>query len=280
MSECIVCGKTKHRHLYSGVVQCLNCGHVFSNMELTDNELREIYQKDYFFGDEYSDYIADKQTIQKNLRKRLEVLMKFADVTHHRHVLEIGCAYGFFLELAKDHFDIAVGLDISEDGVRYARDVLGVTAYQADLLQYDFSDQMFDVVCMWDTIEHIRDPHRYIEKISSIVPSGGLFALTTGDIDSLMARLQRNRWRLIHPPTHIHYFSKRTLTRLLRKHAFEPIYNHYCGFFRSIDNVAYNLFVLRQKRPALYELIRRTGLGRFDFYLNLYDIMFVIARKQ
>jgi hypothetical protein len=132
---------------------------------------------------------------------------------------------------------------------------------------------------MWDTIEHIRDPHLYIEKISSIVPKDGLLALTTGDIDSLLARLQRDRWCLIHPPTHIHYFSRRTIKCLLRQYGFETIYNRYCGFFRSIDNIAYNLFVLRQKRPYLYNIIKRSGLGRIDFYINLYDIMFVIARR-
>lgn len=279
MLKCVVCGAADHDNIYSGIIRCSNCGHVFADINLTDGELQEIYRKNYFFGDEYSDYIADKRIIQKNFRKRLEVLKRFTNVDQHRRILEIGCAYGFFLELARDHFRTVVGLDISEDGIRHAREVPGVTAYQSDLLKYDFSNQMYDVVCMWDTIEHLRDPHCYIEKLSSVVPSGGLLALTTGDIDSLMARLQRDHWRLIHPPTHIHYFSQRTLARLLRQHGFEPIYSRYCGFFRSFDNVAYNLFVLRQKRPQLYDLVRRSGLGRIDFYLDLRDIMFVIARK-
>lgn len=280
MSQCIVCCNSKHDQLYKGIIRCSNCGHIFADINLTDEELRDTYRKNYFFGDEYSNYVADKRVIRKNFQKRLEVLREFIDADHHNRLLEIGCAYGFFLELAKEQFKIAVGLDISEDGIRYARDVLGVIAYQADLLQHDFSGQMFDVVCMWDTIEHIRDPRLYIEKLSSIIPKDGLLALTTGDIDSLIARLQRDRWRLIHPPTHIHYFSQRTLSLLLRQYGFEPIYSHYCGFFRSIDNVAYNLFALRQQRPELYKIIQRSGLGRIDFYLNLYDIMFVVARKR
>ncbi len=280
MPECIICNNSKHNHLYKGIVQCSNCGHVFANMNLTDEELQDIYRKNYFFGDEYSNYIADKISIQKNFQRRLEVLQKFIDIERHNSLLEIGCAYGFFLELAKRRFKVAIGLDISEDSIRYARNVLGVDAYQSDFLKYDFSDQIFDVVCMWDTIEHLRDPHLYIEKLSFMIPKDGLIALTTGDIDSLIARIQRDRWRMIHPPTHIHYFSRRTISLLLNKYGFEPIQNRYCGFFRSIDNVAYNLFVLRQRRPKLYKIIQRSGLGRIDFYLNLYDIMFVIARKR
>lgn len=280
MPECIICNNSKHSYLYKGIVRCSSCGHVFANMNLTDEELQNIYRKNYFFGEEYSNYIADKKSIQKNFQRRIEVLQEFIDIERHNRLLEIGCAYGFFLELAKRIFKVAIGLDISEDSIRYARNVLGVDAYQSDFLNHDFSGQMFDVVCMWDTIEHIRDPHLYIEKLSFMIPKDGLLALTTGDIDSLMARIQRDRWRMIHPPTHIHYFSRRTISLLLNKYGFEPIQNRYCGFFRSIDNVAYNLFVLRQKRPKLYKIIQRSGFGRIDFYLNLYDIMFVIARKR
>ena len=44
---------------------------------------------------------------------------------HHR-LLEIGSAYGFFLELVRDRFD-AVGIDITADGTRYAKEALGLT---------------------------------------------------------------------------------------------------------------------------------------------------------
>jgi len=279
VSTCIVCRSKQHYLLYEGILRCSECGHVFADFTPDDSYLWDIYRKDYFFGEEYSNYVADRRVIQKNLRRRLSVLQRFINWEKHNHLLEIGCAYGFFLDLVRERFKFAVGLDISEDGIRYARERLGVNAYQVDFLQYDCSHRMFDIVCMWDTIEHIRDPHLYIEKISSIVPKDGLLALTTGDIDSLLARLQRDRWRMIHPPTHIHYFSRRTIERLLRQYGFEIVYNRYCGFFRSIDNIFYNLFILRQKKPYIYNIIRKSGLSRFDFYINLYDIMFVIARR-
>jgi len=102
----------------------------------------------FFFGEEYSDYVADQRVIQKNFRKRLSVLRRFINPEKHSRLLEIGCAYGFFLDLVRKQFKIAVGLDISEDGVRYAREELGVDAYQVDFLHYDCSPQIFDVICM------------------------------------------------------------------------------------------------------------------------------------
>jgi hypothetical protein len=44
--------------------------------------------------------------------------------------------------------------------------------------------------------------------------------------------------------------------------------------------VAYNILVLRHQRPDLFKQLERTGLTKFGFYLNLYDIVFVIARRR
>lgn len=278
--KCIVCGSTHAMLAYPGILRCQECGYTFVDLYLRDDEVCKLYRKEYFFGDEYEDYVADKSVIQKNFGLRLKVLREFLNPAEHRRLLEIGSAYGFFLEIARDEFAAVLGMDITEDGVRYARSELKVDVIQADLLQYDFGDDKFDVVCMWDTIEHLQRPDLYIEKISKYMKGGSLLAITTGDIESLNARIRKKKWRLLHPPTHLHYFSKRTLTRLLGQHEFDVIYNRYCGFYRSVDNIAYNVLVLRHQRPSLYRLLKRSLLTKWDCYLNLYDILYVIARKR
>ena len=104
--------------------------------------------------------------------------------------------------------------------------------------------------------------------------------MTTGDIGSLNARLGGRRWRLIHPPTHLHYFTRRSLLRLLDRHGFEPVYDRSCGFYRGADFTAYNLLVLRWRQTWLYELLKRLRMTRFDFYLDLGDIRYVVARRR
>lgn len=280
MDKCIVCGSAHSGQLYAGILKCQDCGYVFADTCLTDEELLELYRKNYFFGDEYSNYLADKRAIQKNFKLRLKVLRAFLNPIHHRCLLEIGSAYGFFLDIVRDDFDRVQGIDITEDGVRYAREQLSLEVIQADFLKHDFGNQKFDVVCLWDTIEHLRCPDLYLEKISKHMNEGSLLTLTTGDIESLNGRLKKNRWRLLHPPTHLHYFSRRTLRKILDRYEFDVIYDRYCGFYRSINNVAYNILVLRREKPALYNILRRSGFLNFDFYLNLYDIMYIIARKR
>jgi ubiquinone/menaquinone biosynthesis C-methylase UbiE len=277
---CLVCDARNSAPLYAGIVRCRSCGYVFADANLSDEELRRIYNEGFFTGEEFSDYAADEKYFRKNFDARLRVLRRFLDPARHRKLLEIGSAYGFFLDTARQDFASVEGIDITDEGVASARERFKVEAVCADFLAHDYGARTFDVVCMWDTIEHLREPQRFVEKISALTESGALLALTTGDVESLNARLRKSRWRLIHPPTHLHYFSRRTIARLLSRHGFEVVYNRYCGFYRSVDNVAYNVLVLRHQLRRPYALLRRVGLTRLGFYLNLYDGMYVIARKR
>jgi hypothetical protein len=118
---------------------------------------------------------------------------------------------------------------------------------------------------MWDTIEHLLKPHLYLEKISRHTRPGGLIALTTGDIKSLNARLMKKKWRLIHPPTHVYYFSLDTLRRLLWRYGFEIIYHKHCGLYRSLDLALYQLLVLRSGTEWIYRKLNSLGVGENSF---------------
>jgi 2-polyprenyl-3-methyl-5-hydroxy-6-metoxy-1,4-benzoquinol methylase len=280
-ATCIVCGAVGQAlPLYPGILRCGTCGYVFADMRLTDEELFALYNERFFTGAEFSDYAADERFFRKNFQLRYKELKRFIDPKRHKHLLEIGSAYGFFLDEVRHEFASVQGIDITDAGVRAARERFGLDVVQADFLAHDYGAQKFDVVCMWDTIEHLRAPHLYLKKVAQHTQPGALLAVTTADVESLNARLRSERWRMIHPPTHLHYFSAATLTRLLDRHGFDVIYNRYCGFYRSVGNVAYNVLVLRQQKPWLLKPLERIGLTKLGFYLNLYDIMYVIARRR
>lgn len=280
MPSCLVCDGRDFGSFAAGLRRCEKCGYVFADLALTDAEFSALYERSYFFGEEYLDYLAERAVLQRNFSKRLEVLQRFLDPSRHRRLLEVGCAYGFFLDLVRERFERVVGIDVAGEGVRHAREHLGLDARHGDLVEQKFGDERFDVVCLWDTIEHLRNPRRYLEKIGSLVGKGGLLAVTTGDIGSLNARLKREHWRLIHPPTHAHYFSRVTLRRLLARCGFDVVYERHCGNYRSLGNIAYNILTLRWKKPGLYRFVTRLGVEQLAVYLNLYDILYVVARKR
>lgn len=277
---CLVCKGDRSDVLYPGILACRGCGFVSADLDLTDGEFEQLYQHDYFHDGEYRDYRADAPVLRRNFRLRLKVLRKYLEPGRHKHLLEIGSAYGFFLETAKTAFETVEGVDIFADGVRHAREALGLDVHAGDFLHYDISGRTFDVVCLWDTIEHLRRPDLYLEKVGRHTGRGALLAVTTGDIASLNARLRKRRWRLIHPPTHAHYFSRDTLSLLLDRCGFDVIYSGYCGFYRSVDQVVHGLQTGAGLSRRLYDVLRRTGITELGFYLNLYDIMYLIARRR
>lgn len=279
MNKCTVCASSNSTVLYEGILKCKDCTHVYADLSLSEEEFSRLYDKEYFFGEEYSNYVADKKVHQKNFQLRWSVLKRFLDSGRHRNLLEIGSAYGFFLDQVRNEFATVQGIDITRDGVRYARETFNLNVICESFLNSDFGDRSFDVVCMWDTIEHLPQPHLFLQKITKLTRPGALLTITTGDIDSFNARIMKRKWRLIHPPTHAHYFSGKTLSELIRRNHFEILYSRYCGFYRSIDNMAWNFLVLRRHNRALYDLIVKTRAVRFLVYLNLYDIRYVIARR-
>lgn len=277
MNKCTICNKANPSLLYQGIYQCQFCDHAAADTKLSDQELFQLYSKNYFFGLEYSNYLKDQKVLEKNFTLRMKTLTPF--LQRKNTLLEVGSAYGFFLNLVKNEFQKVQGIDICEEGVRYAAETFKLNVKQGDFLKEDFSNQTFDLICLWDTLEHLQAPELYIEKMAQCTEPGSIVSLTTGDIQSMNARFRKEKWRLIHPPTHLHYFSKKSLSFLLEQNGFEVLYNKYCGFYRSIDNIAYNIFVLRKKRESVYRLLKKLRITDVYLYMNLFDIMHVIARR-
>jgi SAM-dependent methyltransferase len=276
--NCLVCGGKLRPSRLPGLLRCEECKFTTASLSLSEEQLRQLYTAGYFTGNEYRDYIADRSVIEKQFRLRLRRLLPFVMDARAKRLFEIGCAHGFFLEMARNTFCAVEGIDISDDAIAYARHHLGLEARNADFLTHQFGFQP-DLICLWDTIEHLSRPDLYLQKMADSLSPGGLLALTTGDLDSWLARVRGRRWRQIHPPTHLHYFSRKTLSRLLQRYGFDIKFIGSEGMFRSVDTMAYILLCLKHQRPNLYATLRKAHLLNWDLYLNLGDIVFVVAEK-
>jgi SAM-dependent methyltransferase len=277
---CLICRGTDIEPLYKGLLRCRQCDYRFADFQQTDQDLAKLYDSSLFHEGNFFDYAADEEYFKKNFRLRLKVLRRFLDKERHRRLLEIGSAYGFFLDVARNDFAEVLGIDLTDEGVKHTREQLNLPAIQADFLQHDFGESRFDVVCMWDTIEHLRRPDLYVEKIASLTEPGALLTITTGDVQSLVARARGSKWRMIIPPVHLHFFSTNTLTSLLNNYGFDVIYNRYCGYYRGAANVAYIILTQHRNQQRLFDRLQRAGVLNWGFYLNVYDIMYVIARRR
>lgn len=282
-THCLVCNKNSFTEIYNNtLLKCNNCGFVTANLQLDEDVLKKIYTENYFKGEEYVDYIRDKIILQTNFKKRLQKIFKLTPKTKIKNTLEIGCAYGFFAELIKKELQQQtkyIGYDIVPEAINYAQKKLGQNVFCKDYLKTNTTEKYTDVF-MWDVIEHLPNPDKFLEKIYSETSQGGRIYITTGDIGRFIPRTQKANWRMIHPPSHLHYFSKQTLSLLLHQKGYKVIDISYPPVSRSIHLIFYSLFMLR-KQPStftkkIYDLIPKS----WSIPINTFDIMFVIAEKE
>ncbi len=281
MIECVVCGNKDNFNLkFDNLSECIKCNHIFYSKNMSFDEITKIYSDDYFFGDEYINYLDERKQIEKNTKLRINTISKYVKNLKNKNLYEIGCAYGFFLNASKNIFKSLNGIDVNTNAINFAFNKLKLKLDKGDFLNKNIQDNYYDIFCMFDVIEHLSRPDLFIEKIHNISKKNSYLIITTGDIKSINARIKGKKWRLIHPPSHIHYFSKKTITRLLEKNNFKVININHCGYYRSF-NFIYN------KIPFFYKYLswisknkKISKILNLDIYLNLFDIMFVIAKKN
>lgn len=167
----------------------------------------------------YRDYAALGPGMQRTARARLRRITRILPTARpsRLRLLEIGCGVGIFLEEARRIGWEAVGVEVSAYAAAKTRE-RGLEVYHAAIEDVSFADDLngpFDVVALWDTIEHLRDAFGVLRRAAAALRPGGVLALSTGDLTSLCARLSGPRWHLFNLPEHLYFFTPAALRGML-----------------------------------------------------------------
>jgi 2-polyprenyl-3-methyl-5-hydroxy-6-metoxy-1,4-benzoquinol methylase len=262
------------------LARCRACGFV-TWPGARSQDVETLYDEDYFTRVDYPDYVGNESSLRRSMRRHLDQMSRYGGL--EGNLLEIGCAYGFFLDEARRHFSRVMGIDVAASAVSHARQALGLDARAGRFLDMDFDEESFDAVCLWDTIEHVPRPERFLDRARTLLHPGGWLYLTTGDLSSLNARLRGARWRQIHPPSHLHYFSRATIQRLLERLGFEVVGFETAAYYHTVHNVLASI-ALREGTTARVARVLLRAMGepvarRLGLWVDLGDIMFVVARR-
>ena len=278
--SCCVCGDSEHRPKWSLLLECQTCGFVFFN-ESNQPDLTKLYTEDYFHGGEYTDYLGEEPALRRSMKRHLDQMARYQ--TASDRLLEVGCAYGFFLNEAKSRYSEVIGIDIAEEAVSHAKQNLEIQAHTGDFTAHPFTQASFDTICLWDTIEHLPNPDQFGQRALDLLKPGGHVFLTTGDISAFNARLRGRNWRQIHPPTHVSYFSRATMKRMLERIGFEEVSFETASYYHTLRHI---LGAIKMRKGILgsmagvaQRLLSDGIIGKCGFWLNLGDTMFVSARR-
>ena len=124
-------------------------------------------------------------------------------------MLEVGCAYGRFLAAARARGYDVTGVELSANAAASARARLGLRVHGGQLGDAPL-DGPYDVICIWDTLEHVPDPAQFWLAIRKVVADDGVVLFSTPDVSSMPARLLGPRWWTLKPTEHLSHFTPDT----------------------------------------------------------------------
>ena len=226
-STCPACGRLPHDSftLSNGehLMRCPGCGLGWWKWGAFDPA--GFYDQGYFQSAEvargYSDYQALEPGLRATARARLRRLGRWlasrVDPGTPPSLLDLGCGTGVFLDQARQAGYGVSGVEVSGYAGERAR-ARGLEVTVGAVETWTVPQASFDVITMWDVIEHLRDPVAVVQVAARGLKPGGVLALSTGDIDSWCARLSGRGWHLFNLPEHLFFFSSRSL-HLLLEHA-------------------------------------------------------------
>lgn len=227
-ARCRLCGRPARRtaaRLADSVryIAC-GCGVTYPEPFPSDSDLHAIYDQGYMDLEipGHGLHLRFKPAYREAYRRERDLTL--ADLglqpqaLRGKRVLDVGCANGIFLDYLRDHDVSAVGIDVSSEMVEAARG----RGLDARLQALDEVEGRWDVIALWDVLEHLPDPQDALRRIAALLDPGGELLLQTPCIGLISAAFGA-QWRNYIYPQHVHLFSERGLRAWLREHGFRTL---------------------------------------------------------
>jgi 2-polyprenyl-3-methyl-5-hydroxy-6-metoxy-1,4-benzoquinol methylase len=211
------------------LVQCEHCALAYVRNPPVTEELHRLYD---FKAGYHLCFRDDDKACEEHIavaRQHYGFVRKY--ITRGR-LLDIGCSAGFFLKVARDHKWETYGLEISQGTAALAEERYGLQVTVGSLQEETFDPGYFDVVTMWDVLEHVDDPKKTLTLVNRILKDDGIVAISTPNIDGLFPKLSYkvanfiNYWPHPEPPRHLFQFSRKTLGQVLKLTGFKLLAVH------------------------------------------------------
>jgi len=295
--KCLLCGCKefnirydfgKHRILY-----CTDCKFMWLYPQPTKLDLQSVYNENYFHNHNffldnnksiygYYDYISERFNKQSQFQDVLDEITDMLDdfKPGKLRYLDIGCGLGYMLDIAHDRGFEVEGVEFNSYAVEKIRSKYTFPVFNGDII--DFPGRNFDVVSMFDVIEHLTDPLRAVSKVRGILNPQSLFILTTTDCDSIVSRLLgKNLEDFRRIREHLFFFNRDNIRILLERAGFEVIETRFYGHTFRLDFLASRIKMMSPCiGDVLLKVLRYLHISNSNLYINPFTKMIVFSRPN
>ncbi len=199
------------------IVECTNCGLFYLNPKPDSTEIDRYYPEDYI---SYPKAIEDESSKFRKLDRRYGLYKRCNEVIKRTgkagRILDVGCATGIFLYGMKQRGWETFGVEPSHHAAEFARKRFNLEVVEGYLEEANFESSYFDVVTLWDVLEHVPSPRETLKEISRILKPGGWLVLSLPNPDSWERSWFGKYWAGWDVPRHFHIFNQDTLTHYLQ----------------------------------------------------------------
>jgi 2-polyprenyl-3-methyl-5-hydroxy-6-metoxy-1,4-benzoquinol methylase len=138
-------------------------------------------------------------------------------------ILDVGCGDGYFLKYMKDNGWETYGVEPGEVASKYAKDVLKVNVFNGELKEASYPNKYFDVITLFEVLEHLHDPSANLSEIGRVLKEDGLLITTVPNFAGFSYKIFKERRVAIDAPRHLYHFSQKTLGKILEKMEFKVL---------------------------------------------------------
>ncbi len=233
--SCVACLGNQISHLTTRgeypIWKCADCGHGWVSPMPNEEHLDQFYSSEEGIHVQYD-------FPERSIRKHAQRLFRWIHQAKRPPgtLLDVGCGRGVHLEVARKLGWDVVGVDHSSR----AREIClqrGMRIYPGlDSLERDFGQGAFDVITLWEVLEHSRDPHVFLVHLRGMLKDRGILALSTPNFCSVVARANLATWHELRPPMHLHYFTPASLEKLLGQCGLKTLNQlTYASYNKTVD---------------------------------------------
>jgi ubiquinone/menaquinone biosynthesis C-methylase UbiE len=196
-------------------VQCSNCGLIFQNPRIPQQEINKYYPPEY---DSYQSENFDNPDFRSRLSQYgLSKRRKFVNnIKDGGKLLDVGSATGNFLrEMQNSSGWDLFGVEINEHAAKTAQQQFSLNVFHGEINQANYPNNFFDIVTLWDVIEHLSDPQSVLLEVHRILKNDGVLIFRIPNGSSWDAKLFGKYWFGLDAPRHYYVFNQQTITKLL-----------------------------------------------------------------
>jgi len=201
--------------------KCRSCGHWFIDPMPKQDYLNKLYESGSTFVVE-ENYKGNEEFDHNNIKKYASRFIDLNSDMSNLNYLEIGVGPGHLYNFFKDRVNICYGVDpctYKPEGRYMVSDISEVP-----------DEIKFDIIIIQDVLEHLEDPTLMLKTVRKLANNNATISLGFPNCDSIMAKLLKEKWPMVRPLGHLHYFSGKSIKimfensgwKIRRKYSYWP----------------------------------------------------------